>query len=301
MNNTIHAISHMHQHGSYIDTDYLSKLADKRKSPLIGEIQEIEKRIQSSEVVTSFLLKSSTKPGSKSGQAGGLFASVGKSDTAFDINKPANKKAIFFGEDYLNLTPINVSKITKEPAVDKLLFSTYKHTVPLAADYADWTILNKFLSTYVNAWNESLQDDLDGSKDGCLRPSFGFFNVVTGRLNSFKPSLHQIPSRASTAKKIKKAFIAKPGMLQVKWDFSAHEVRMWGNEAYDPGIGELFRIGQRLRQEFIVTMDPEKKALLMKEMKTKGDVHVANVARFFGVWVSKDDPLRDAVKAVIFG
>jgi hypothetical protein len=50
----------------------------------------------------------------------------------------------------------------------------------------------------------------------------------------------------------------------------------------------------------------EIKAILSKnktanELKHRGDLHIQNVFRFFGKWVEKSDPLRDTVKAVIFG
>lgn len=40
---------------------------------------------------------------------------------------------------------------------------------------------------------------------------------------------------------------------------------------------------------------------LASRIKKEGDIHIANVKRFFGKWVEKTDPLRDAVKAVVFG
>lgn len=56
----------------------------------------------------------------------------------------------------------------------------------------------------------------------------------------------------------------------------------------------------------IVTSTRTLKALLeadrlVTDLKTKGDVHIQNCHRFFGKWVEKTDPLRDAVKAVVFG
>lgn len=37
------------------------------------------------------------------------------------------------------------------------------------------------------------------------------------------------------------------------------------------------------------------------DLKTKGDIHLQNVFRFFGKWVEKSHPLRDSVKSVVFG
>lgn len=38
-----------------------------------------------------------------------------------------------------------------------------------------------------------------------------------------------------------------------------------------------------------------------RAMKIEGDVHIMNVKRFFNKLVEKSHPLRDAVKAVVFG
>ena len=40
---------------------------------------------------------------------------------------------------------------------------------------------------------------------------------------------------------------------------------------------------------------------LSVRLKTEGDIHIQNCFRFFGKWVEKSDPLRDAIKAVVFG
>lgn len=40
---------------------------------------------------------------------------------------------------------------------------------------------------------------------------------------------------------------------------------------------------------------------VLKELKQKGDIHINNVFRFFGIWVDKNHALRDSVKAVVFG
>lgn len=40
---------------------------------------------------------------------------------------------------------------------------------------------------------------------------------------------------------------------------------------------------------------------IKQELRTKGDIHIQNCFRFFGRWVEKTDPLRDAIKAVVFG
>lgn len=40
---------------------------------------------------------------------------------------------------------------------------------------------------------------------------------------------------------------------------------------------------------------------ILVELKQRGDIHILNVHRFFGIWVDKAHKLRDAIKAVVFG
>ena len=45
----------------------------------------------------------------------------------------------------------------------------------------------------------------------------------------------------------------------------------------------------------------EKRDAIAVDLKQKGDIHIMNVKRFFNKWVDKKDPLRDAIKGVVFG
>lgn len=114
-------------------------------------------------------------------------------------------------------------------------------------------------------------------------------------------NLQQIPSRGKLAKIIKRMFVADKGYMLLRYDYSAHEVRIWSIASGDMVLAESFRAGQKLRQQFIAAKTEEERAAIKKELKQKGDLHIQNVFRFFGKWVDKDDPLRDAIKAIIFG
>lgn len=92
-------------------------------------------------------------------------------------------------------------------------------------------------------------------------------------------------------------FRAPKGNLLMKWDFSAHEVRLWGIMSQDDKLASAFKAGQRLRQQLIKNPTDE----LRKELKQKGDIHIQNIYLIFNKWVDKSDPLRDSIKAIIFG
>jgi hypothetical protein len=130
-----------------------------------------------------------------------------------------------------------------------------------------------------------------------LRASFTFFNVDTGRLASQDPNFQNIPSRGKLAKVIKEMFITPDGHMLIRFDYSAHEVRGWSIVSGDKVLAAAFKAGQSLRQQWIKNPTDD----IKKELKTKGDIHIQNVFRFFKKWVDKSDPLRDAIKGVVFG
>jgi DNA polymerase I-like protein with 3'-5' exonuclease and polymerase domains len=72
---------------------------------------------------------------------------------------------------------------------------------------------------------------------------------------------------------------------------------VWSIASFDKVLAAAFKAGQKLRQSFIQNPSDENK----KAIKEKGDIHILNVLRFFKKLVDKEHPLRDAVKAVVFG
>ncbi len=286
---TSKALSTMEEYGSHLDVPYLKHLMDKRTSPLVKLIKDLRSELLEFESVRKAAAKISSTSGVK---ATSLFG-ASLNATVFEI-KPAHLSVLFF--DILKLQPISFTE-TGKPSVDKDFLAAYKDTVPEAGVLSEYSEARKLLSTYVGSWYESVTSNLDGALDNCLRPSFGFFDVVTGRLSSFDPNLQNVPARGKLAKLIKRMFTAPKGHLLPRWDFSAHEVRMWGNVAKDKAVAEGFNVGYRLRKQLVLTPTDE----VRSDLKKRGDVHIANVKRFFNKWIEKSDPLRDAIKAVIFG
>ncbi len=95
--------------------------------------------------------------------------------------------------------------------------------------------LKKMKSAYVSAFLDWVKGTADGRKTGRMRPSFGFIYVVTGRSNSFKPSLQQLPSRGRRVR-LSRAFIAPRGYLRLATDCSANEVRFAANISDDEAM-----------------------------------------------------------------
>jgi DNA polymerase I-like protein with 3'-5' exonuclease and polymerase domains len=292
--NTVHVLSTMKQAGSSVDREYLQLLAGP-DSPLKKLIKQAKLELMTFKEV---MKANRILLGESSGQAGnrGLFNKI---QTIFKWGTAEHKKLLFFG--VMDLKPVSRSKITKQPKVDKLFVKTYEEKYPVVKKFGEYTKLTKLYGTYVKGWLKVLMKNVDSIADFRLRPDYAFFPVVTGRLNSQKPSLQQVPAHGDAAKYIKRMFIALPGLLLIKFDYSAHEIRCWSYVGLDHVLAKAFRQGQKLRQMFRAASDPELREQYAKELKTKGDLHIWNAFLFFGKWIEKSDPLRDAIKKIVFG
>lgn len=290
MSATAHTLSHLRQDGSYIDMKYMDVLRNPSESPLAAQLKEIEKEIYAQDEVKRANKLLCDRAGFK---ANSLFGSL-SDKWILSLSKPDHRAALFY--DTMKLKPVSFTK-NGSPAVDDDFKEAYKYSNLIVSLYSDYTDTSKLLNTYVKSWNRILTlTNSDSIKDHCLRPDYAFYNVLTGRLGSRNPSLQVIPQHSSIAKYIKRAFIAPPGCMLIHYDYNAQEVRTWGIVAHDDGIANTFRVGQKLRQQYIKDSTKENKELIKK----KGDVHCLNVKRFFGRDVDKKDPLRALVKGVMF-
>lgn len=289
MSDTAHQLSHMREDGSKIDVKYLRYLTSP-DSPIRLEIKKLDQAFrafpQAQEANSRILSDSGFK-------AKGLFGARAK-DWAIKLSKPAHLKTLFF--EVMGLEPVSQTK-SGEDAVDKEFVAAYKDKNPIVATYGERKKLTTLLSSYAKGWLKKLRVSPDSILDHFLRPDYSSFDVATGRLASKGPSLHTIPSRGSLAKIIKRMFITTPGYLLLRYDYSAHEVRVWSYVGLDKVLAAIFRVGQELRQAFIADpSDANRKAV-----KEKGDIHILNVKRLLNKVIEKSDPLRDAIKAIIFG
>lgn len=290
MSDQAHALSHLREDGSYVDRAYLRFLMTK-ESPLRKEIQAAERQLRAfpnaQKANANILAESGMK-------AKSLWGAATTTEWAFKLSKGVHKAHLFL--DVMGLEPVDFTD-TGAPSVGKAFIAQYKGQHREVAVFEEWSKRTKLLSTYVRGWYKKLRKNQDSAKDGYLRPDYLFWNVVTGRLASKNPSLQQVPARGKLSKIIKRMFITPPGHLMIRFDYSAHEVRMWSVASGDKILAAAFGAGQSLRQQWIQNPTQE----ILTELKTKGDIHIQNVYRFWKVWVSKDDPRRDAVKRVIFG
>jgi DNA polymerase-1 len=99
--------------------------------------------------------------------------------------------------------------------------------------------LQKLQGTYVDALQQ-LVDPVTGR----VHTSFNQTGAATGRLSSSDPNLQNIPIRTDIGKRVRRAFIARPGAQLVSADYSQIELRVLAHMADEPTLLEAFEKGE---------------------------------------------------------
>ena len=129
----------------------------------------------------------------------------------------------------------------------------------------------KLLSTYVGKLPEMINPET-----GRLHASFHQAVTATGRLSSSDPNLQNIPIRTKQGRRVRQAFVARPGGVLIAADYSQIELRIMAHISGDPALCQAFQ--------------------------ENGDVHRATAAEVFDIprdEVTKDQ--RRTAKAINFG
>ncbi len=147
----------------------------------------------------------------------------------------------------------------------------------LAGDYElpklilEYRSLSKLKSTYTDRLPEDINPDT-----GRVHTSYHQAVAATGRLSSSGPNLQNIPIRTDLGRRIRKAFVAPPGMLILACDYSQIELRIMAHLSGDEGLLKAFHEGV--------------------------DVHRSTAGEVFGTPYDEVTPQqRRAAKAINFG
>ncbi|HEY8275062.1 MAG TPA: DNA polymerase I [Pseudolabrys sp.] len=135
----------------------------------------------------------------------------------------------------------------------------------------NWRQVSKLRSTYTEALPQYVNP-----KTHRVHTSYALASTSTGRLSSSEPNLQNIPIRTEDGRKIRRAFVAAPGMKLVSADYSQIELRLLSEVANVPTLRKAFQDGV--------------------------DIHAMTASEMFGVPV-KDMPadVRRRAKAINFG
>jgi len=135
----------------------------------------------------------------------------------------------------------------------------------------DWRQVSKLRSTYTEALPTYVNPTTHR-----VHTSYALAATSTGRLSSSEPNLQNNPVRTEEGRKIRRAFVAAPGMKLVSADYSQIELRLLSEVAEVPALRKAFQDGV--------------------------DIHAMTASEMFGVPV-KDMPseVRRRAKAINFG
>jgi DNA polymerase I len=135
----------------------------------------------------------------------------------------------------------------------------------------DWRQVSKLRSTYTEALPNYVNPDTKR-----VHTSYALASTSTGRLSSSDPNLQNIPIRTEDGRKIRRAFVASPGMKLVSADYSQIELRLLSEVANVPTLRKAFQDGV--------------------------DIHAMTASEMFGVPVKDMPPeVRRRAKAINFG
>ena len=185
----------------------------------------------------------------------------------FNISSNKQLADVLFGK-----LSLPVGRRTKTgPSTDADTLEELAALHPVPAKIVEFRALSKLRGTYIDALPA-----LVNPATGRLHTSFNQAVAATGRLSSSNPNLQNIPIRTELGRRIRQAFIAKPGHLLVSADYSQIELRILAHFSQDPAFLEAFRSGQ--------------------------DIHLRTAAEVFGVPLEGvTGEQRRIAKAINFG
>jgi DNA polymerase I len=157
----------------------------------------------------------------------------------FNINSPKQLADVLFGK--LSLPVVRKTKTGPSTDADTLEELAALHPVP--AKIVEYRVLSKLKGTYIDALPA-----LVNPSTGRLHTSFNQAVAATGRLSSSNPNLQNIPIRSEVGRRIRQAFVAKPGHVLVSADYSQIELRILAHFSQDPAFLDAFRSGQDIHQ-----------------------------------------------------
>ena len=128
---------------------------------------------------------------------------------------------------------INVNNENYSPLINYLI--TYKH-----------------LSKLQNAYTKSLKKFQDDNS--LIHTNYNIFHTSTGRFSSKNPNLQSIPTRTEEGKKIRTAFISRPGMSLVSVDYSQIELYLLAYMAKVEGLINALENNRDLHEETAKSM-----------------------------------------------
>jgi DNA polymerase-1 len=135
----------------------------------------------------------------------------------FNLGSPKQVGQILFEKLALGVRKKTKTGFSTDSSVLEKLASEH----PLPEVLLEHRLMAKLINTYI----ETLPT-LINNNTGRLHTSYNQFVTATGRLSSSDPNLQNIPIRTPEGRRIRSAFVAKPGFVLISLDYSQVELRI---------------------------------------------------------------------------
>lgn len=186
----------------------------------------------------------------------------------FNLSSPKQLGTILF--EKLNL-PVLKKTPKGAPSTAEEVLQELALDYPLPRVIMEHRSLFKLKSTYTDKLPQMINPTT-----GRLHTSYHQAVTATGRLSSSDPNLQNIPIRTEEGRRIRQAFVARPGYRILAADYSQIELRIMAHLSQDPGLLRAFAEGL--------------------------DIHQATAAEVFGVPLDQvTSEQRRNAKAINFG
>ncbi|MFO7641626.1 MAG: DNA polymerase I, partial [Candidatus Competibacteraceae bacterium] len=188
--------------------------------------------------------------------------------TTFNLGSPKQLQVILF--ERLGL-PAGKKTATGQSSTAEDVLQELAEDYPLPRVLLEHRGLSKLKSTYTDRLPEQIH-----RRTGRVHTSYQQAVASTGRLSSSDPNLQNIPIRTPEGRRIRQAFVPKPGWVMLAADYSQIELRIMAHLSGDEGLLRAFAAG--------------------------ADVHRATAAEVFGVTLEEvSAEQRRSAKAINFG
>jgi DNA polymerase-1 len=186
----------------------------------------------------------------------------------FNLGSPKQIRELLF--DTLKL-PVLTKTAKGVPSTAESVLQELAIDYPLPRLILEHRSLSKLVSTYIDKLPEQVNPET-----GRVHTSYHQAVATTGRLSSSNPNLQNIPVRTEEGRRIRQAFVPRPGCLPLAADYSQIELRIMAHLSGDAGLLAAFKAGE--------------------------DVHRATAAEVFGeLPASVTSDQRRSAKAINFG
>ncbi len=155
----------------------------------------------------------------------------------FNLSSPIQLRDLLFTE--LKLSTKGLKKTKSGFSTDADTLEKLAEVHPLPRKLLEYRGLAKLKSTY----SDSLPLLMDPA-DGRIHTRYHQAAPATGRISSTDPNLQNIPTRSEAGRRIRRAFVPRPGCVLLSADYSQIELRVLAHLSADPTLTEAFTHGE---------------------------------------------------------